>query len=86
MRNTRLERIEARMAQLSARRASTLARLKRDQSKLTNRRKFLVGAYVLSKGDGDVRNLSQDIRDGLDRWATRPHDREILGLSVKRPL
>lgn len=83
MRSNRLDRIEARMAQLAARKAATLRRLQRDEAKLTNRRKYLLGAYILSTANGALDGLSDDFRNGLDKWATRPRDRETLALSSK---
>jgi hypothetical protein len=77
-----IEVLETRIAQLTARKVAAQKRELRSTSKLQNRRKFLLGAYVLGTVGGDTNRLDREFLAGLDRWATRRGDREALGLPL----
>ena len=80
MRASRVAVLEARIAQLTARKTAVQRRETRIAAKSENRRKFLLGAYVLRSVGGDISRLNPEILRGLDAWATRKCDRDALGL------
>lgn len=85
MKANRVALLEAKIAQLTARKQAAQKREMRAAARLTNRRKFLLGAFVLTRVGGDVRRLDAEFLAGLDRWATRKIDRDILNLPTSNP-
>lgn len=81
MTGDRLARLDLRIAQLSAQRSAAAHREARERARLVNRRKFLIGACILTLAQGDVAQLPLELRSALDTWAVRPRDRAALGLS-----
>ncbi len=80
MRENAIAVLEARIAQLEARKTAAVKRQSGEIKKLQNRRKYLLGAYILGTVSGEISRLAPDILSGLDAWATRPRDRDVLGL------
>lgn len=76
----RVQRLEERIGQLSVQRAAAVRREARENRRLANRRKYLVGACALANAGGDVSQLWPPLLAALDAWATRPRDRAALGL------
>lgn len=75
----RLAQLDVRIAQLNAQRAAAARREVRERTRTTNRRKYLLGAYVLSTAGGEVANFPAEMLAALDAWAVRPRDRAALG-------
>lgn len=75
----KLKQEKAKKQLIDARKRAAESKLKRSQE---TRRKILVGAAVLGKVERGEWPESR-LRDLMDKELTRPHDRELFGLSVE---
>ncbi|MDO9420423.1 MAG: mobilization protein [Herminiimonas sp.] len=83
------ERIDAqqkKLAQLKAQktRLETVQKVREAKVARTEdtRRKILLGAFFLEQMRRDA-SMDADIRNGLDKWLTRPEDRVLFSLSMQ---
>ena len=80
----RLEQAAKKLAELKALKAKHDAKMKaeagKEKRRLDNKKKILLGAYLLDRMERDAKS-SQKVLEGLDGFLTRPADREIFGLS-----
>jgi hypothetical protein len=83
----RLEQAEKRLAELKALKAKQDAKMKaqagKEKRRLDNKKKILLGAYLLDRMERDA-NSSRKVLEGLDGFLTRPADRAVFGLSVSQ--
>ncbi len=92
MADTRLSRIEQKIAQLQAKRSVALQRLQTDERRKRTRQAFLIGQFVVDrclKSDDDRQRLEGFVQQ-VARSLSRPKDRELLltlvaGASGDRP-
>ncbi|MDM0037323.1 mobilization protein [Variovorax sp. J22P271] len=84
----RLEQAEKKLAELKALKARADARKKAEDGKekrrLDNKKKILLGAYLLDRMERDAKS-SQKVLEGLDGFLTRPADRAVFGLPAPQP-
>ena len=79
LRGLSIEELEAKQAALGKYIKAKKAEISKDARKKEDRRKILVGAYVLklvSEGNADAKR----ILEGIGEYLTRPKDRELFGL------
>jgi hypothetical protein len=81
----RLQQAEKKLAELKALKARNDAKMKaeagKEKRRLDNKKKILLGAYLLDRMERDAKS-SQKVLEGLDGFLTRPADRAVFGLSL----
>jgi hypothetical protein len=81
--DARLEQAAKKLAELKALKARQDAKRKADEGKekrrLENKKKILLGAYMLHRMENDT-GYRDKVLQGLTKFLTRPAEREIFGL------
>lgn len=79
----RLQQAEKKLAELKALKARQDAKLKaeagKEKRRLDNKKKILLGAYLLDRMERDATSAGR-VMQGLDGFLTRPADRAVFGL------
>lgn len=84
MKNSSLEKLLQKQAQLEARIKDLKSKDARQQKKNEDRKKILAGAYLLEKCNRE--DTYQELLLGLDSFLIRPQDRILFGLSEKKEI
>lgn len=84
--DARLQQAEKKLADLKALKARQDARRKaeegKEKRKLENKMKILLGAYMLNRMEQEE-GFRDKVLPRLDKFLTRPAEREIFGLTAK---
>ncbi len=80
----RAEKADERASNAKRKASHLLRQEEKSKRKITDRRKYLLGAYLLSTGaemlPTDYRWPSQSLRQGMDAFLTRDDHRKVFGL------
>jgi hypothetical protein len=82
MKTTKLERLQAQLAQKEVELKRELARVKKEEETRETRRKILAGAAVLYEASQN-QEFQTWLKELLERFITRPHERALFGMGPK---